>query len=46
MACELRRTIPRSWLWVVPNGGHGPIFGAHAAPFRRIAAEFLTGAWD
>jgi pimeloyl-ACP methyl ester carboxylesterase len=46
MACELRRTIPRSWLWVVPNGGHGPIFGTHAAPFRGIAAEFLSGAWD
>src|SRR5262249_39938719 len=31
LACELRRAIPRSWLWVVPNGGHGPVFGP-AAP--------------
>ena len=42
LAIELYRSIPNSQLWVVPNGGHGPIFGAHAAPFVRTAADFLT----
>lgn len=46
LACDLRRAIPRSWLWVVPNGGHGPIFGAHAAQFSEVTAAFLRGAWD
>jgi pimeloyl-ACP methyl ester carboxylesterase len=43
LAVELYRGIPGSALWVVPNGGHGPIFGADAAPFARTAAAFLAG---
>jgi pimeloyl-ACP methyl ester carboxylesterase len=27
LAFELRSAIPDSSLWVVPNGGHGPVFG-------------------
>ena len=27
MGVEMYRAIPRSALWVVPNRGHGPIFG-------------------
>src|SRR5262245_32986018 len=27
LAVEVYRAIPTSALWVVPNGGHGPIFG-------------------
>jgi pimeloyl-ACP methyl ester carboxylesterase len=45
LATELRNAIPRSYLWVVPNGGHGPVFGAASAPFREIALAFLGGAW-
>ena len=45
LAVELRASIPHSFLWVVPNGGHGPVFGAMAAPFLQIANEFLSGAW-
>ena len=45
MAFELRAAIPRSWLWVVPNGGHAPVFGEHAAPFVDIAVRFLGGAF-
>ena len=41
-AVELLRGIPNSALWVVPNGGHGPIFGEQAAPFVTTAAAFLT----
>jgi pimeloyl-ACP methyl ester carboxylesterase len=36
------RAIPSSALWVVPNGGHGPIFGAQAAPFARAAIAHLA----
>jgi pimeloyl-ACP methyl ester carboxylesterase len=42
LAVELLRSISHSALWVVPNGGHGPIFGEQAAPFVRTAAAFLT----
>jgi pimeloyl-ACP methyl ester carboxylesterase len=45
LAFELHRAIPRSHLWVVPNGGHGPVFGDHAAPFARTALAFLHGEW-
>ena len=41
-AVELLRGIPNASLWVVPNGGHGPIFGEQAAPFVRTATAFLT----
>ena len=41
LAVELLRGIPNSALWVVPNGGHGPIFGEQAAPFVRTATAFL-----
>ena len=41
-AVELLRGIPNSSLWVVPNGGHGPIFGEQAAPFVKTATAFLA----
>ena len=42
LALEMYRSIPGSALWVVPNGGHGPIFGAFAAPFVATASAFLN----
>ena len=42
LAMEMYRSIPDSALWVVPNGGHGPIFGALAAPFAETALKFLV----
>jgi pimeloyl-ACP methyl ester carboxylesterase len=44
MAVDLREAIPRSWLWVVPNGGHGPVFGADAPRFAETALTFLGRA--
>jgi pimeloyl-ACP methyl ester carboxylesterase len=41
LAVELLRSIPNAALWVVPNGGHGPIFGDQAAPFVDAARKFL-----
>ena len=43
-AVELLRGIPSSSLWVVPNGGHGPIFGEQAAPFAAAARSFFNAA--
>lgn len=45
LAFELQRAIPSSFLWVVPNGGHGPIFGAAAPRFVETALAFLRGDW-
>ena len=42
LAVELLRGIANASLWVVPNGGHGPIFGEQAAAFVKTAAAFLT----
>jgi pimeloyl-ACP methyl ester carboxylesterase len=41
VAVELFRGIPRSALWIVPHGGHGPIFGELAPPFRAAALAHL-----
>jgi pimeloyl-ACP methyl ester carboxylesterase len=46
IALELYRAIPRSFLWVVPNGGHGPIFRDTAAQFVSTAMAFLAGRWS
>ena len=44
MAVEMFRSIPRSVLWVVPNGGHGPVFLEAADDFARTSLHFLRGA--
>ncbi len=44
LALELYRSIPSSALWVVPHGGHGPIFGPPAAPFAETALAYLSGS--
>jgi pimeloyl-ACP methyl ester carboxylesterase len=45
LASEMQRAIPRSHLWVVPNGPHGPVFGEAAPLFVTTALAFLGGAW-
>jgi pimeloyl-ACP methyl ester carboxylesterase len=42
LTLEMYRAIPTSALWVVPNGGHGPIFGDQAKEFARIAVDYLS----
>ncbi len=41
LALEMFTAIPRSSLWIVPNGGHGPIFGEMAERFVETALRFL-----
>ena len=45
LAFDLTASIPRSHLWVVPNGGHSPVFGPMAASFLETAEAFLSGRW-
>jgi len=45
LAVELFRSIPNAELCVVPNGGHGPIFGDMAGSFVKTALSFLRGDW-
>jgi pimeloyl-ACP methyl ester carboxylesterase len=42
LALELFRGIPGASLWVVPGGGHGPIFLAEREAFVRVALPFLA----
>ena len=46
LAFELYTSIPRSYLQIVPNGGHAPVFGAMAPSFLHTAEAFLTGRWN
>lgn len=46
LALEMYEAIPRSYLWVVPNGGHGPVFGEMTAPFVETALAFLRDEWS
>jgi len=41
MGVEMYRAIPRSALWVVPNGGHGPVFLDAAPQFVQTALAFF-----
>jgi pimeloyl-ACP methyl ester carboxylesterase len=41
MAVEMYRAIPKSALWVVPNGGHGPVFLEAAQLFARTSLDFF-----
>ena len=41
MGVEMYRAIPRSALWVVPNGGHGPVFLDAAPQFVETALAFF-----
>jgi pimeloyl-ACP methyl ester carboxylesterase len=52
MSLEMHTAIPGSYLWVIPNGGHGPIFGERAGSgvttshFAETALAFLRGDWQ
>jgi pimeloyl-ACP methyl ester carboxylesterase len=41
MAVEMYGSIPNSALWVIPNGGHGPVFMDAAPLFAETALTFV-----
>ena len=49
---EMHTAIPISYLWIIPNGGHGPIFGEltgrgeMSSRFAATAIGFLHGEWE
>ena len=43
---KMHAAIPRSHLWIVPNGGHGPIWGDMSHHFVETASAFLRGEWE
>ncbi len=43
LAMEMYGAIPQAYLWIIPNGGHGPIFGDMAGRFVETALAFLQG---
>jgi pimeloyl-ACP methyl ester carboxylesterase len=43
---ELHAAIARSHLWIIPNGGHGPVFGDMVESFTSTALAFLRGDWE
>ena len=42
-ALEMYRAIPQAYLWVIPNGGHVPIFGEPAV-FVKTSLDFFQAA--
>ncbi len=43
---EEYEAIPNSYLWIVPNGAHVPIFGATSDYFTATTLAFLRGEWE
>jgi len=43
LSIEMAKAIPRSSLWIVPGGGHGPVLGERWPEFLKTAAAFLQG---
>ena len=46
IAVEMYTAIPHSYLCIVPNGGHVPIFYNLREPFIRTVVPFLHGDWE
>jgi len=41
LSVEMAKAIPQSSLWIIPNGGHGPVIGERWSEFIKTAAQFL-----
>ncbi len=46
LAVEMYSAIPNAYLWIVPNGDHGPFGGERAELFTRTTLEFLRAEWE
>jgi len=45
IALEMYTAIPHSYLWIIPNEGHSPIFSGLKEPFITTVLPFLRGEW-
>ncbi len=45
IAVEMYRSIPRSYLWIIPNGRHIPFFEPLASGLTNIVLDFFSGNW-
>lgn len=43
ISIDMANAIPQSKLWVIPGGGHGPVFGERWPEFIKVASAFLQG---
>jgi len=41
LSVEMAKAIPQASLWIVPNGGHGPVIGERWPEFLATALAFL-----
>jgi pimeloyl-ACP methyl ester carboxylesterase len=41
ISIEMAKAIRQSSLWIIPNGGHGPVIGSRWFEFVKTAAAFL-----
>jgi pimeloyl-ACP methyl ester carboxylesterase len=46
LAVEMYAAIQRSYLWIIPSGGHSPIFGEMAGQFVKTSLAFLDREWE
>ncbi len=46
IALEMYAAIPHSYLWIMPNEGHSPIFFSQKMPFITAVLPFLRGDWE
>ncbi len=46
IATQMYQSIPKSYLWIVPNGSHVPIRGKRSSYFIQTALEFLKDSWE
>ncbi len=40
---QMYQAIPKSQLWIIPNGDHVPIYDARTPEFLRVTRQFLAG---
>ncbi len=43
---EMYRAIPKSYLWIVPNGGHVPDMDNSPMNFVEVFLQFFKGEWE
>ena len=46
IALQMYEAIPHAYLWIVPNGGHVPVFGPTQEYFVCTAKAFLRDQWE